>query len=162
MTFLKKIAFAPIAFAAVFASVQAVAAPINYTIQLEAFVPTNDFYVLPSDTSWIGNTQTLNFNPVTKELTSLTKQFDVLHTAGAISAKLLTPAIIGSAGNNIPLTVKFNTKTLTTTEQDVVDAAQAATASVVNLEIIPVKPATGGYIPGTYTGNVQLSFDAVI
>lgn len=162
MTFLKKTVLTPIAFAAVLASVQVVAAPINHTIQLEAVVPTSDFYVIPSDTSWIGNTQTLNYNPVTEELTSLTKQFDVKHTAGSITGKLLTPAIIGSAGNNIPLTVKFNTKTLDTTAQEVVSTAQASTPSVVNLEIIPVKPTTGGYIPGNYTGNVQLSFDAVI
>jgi len=162
MTFLKKAALTPIAFAAVLASVQAVAAPINHTIQLEAFVPTSAFHVMPSDPSWIGNTQTLNYNTVTGELTSLTKQFDVKNIAGAISGKLHTAAILGSAGNTIPLTVKFNSITLDTTDKEVVGASQASTPSVVNLEIIPQRPVGGDYAPGTYTGNVQLSFDAII
>ncbi|TKK39234.1 hypothetical protein PflCFBP13517_23010 [Pseudomonas fluorescens] len=161
MTILKKTVLLPFAIVAAAISAQVMAAPINHTIQLEAVVPTADFYVLPSDTSWIGNTQTFNYNPTTETLTSLTKQFDVKHSAGSITGKLLAPAIIGSAGNNIPLTVKFNTKSLSTTDQEVVTKEQAATASVVNLEIIPVKP-TDGYVPGSYTGNVQLSFDAVI
>lgn len=160
MNFLKKAIFAPLAFVAAAASVHAVAAPINHTIQLEAFIPTNSFYVLPSDSSWIGNTQKLSYNPVTQDLTSLNKTFDVVHTAGSITAKLLSSAVISSGGDTIPLTVKFNNVELSTVDQEVVNATQAATPSVVPFLITPVKP-SGGYVPGTYIGNVQLSFDAV-
>lgn len=161
MTFLNKIALAPIAFVAVLASVQAVAAPITHTIQLEAFVPTEDFYVLPVDSSWIGNKQILSYSPLTKKLTSLNKAFTAIHTAGSINATLLSTAVIGSGANVIPLEVKFNGIALDTVGKEVVSKAQAANASTVNLEIIPVMP-TGGYVPGTYMGNVQLSFDAVL
>ena len=89
MNVLKKAIFAPLVFVAVAASVNVVAAPINHTIQLEAFVPTSDFYVLPADASWIGVTQKFIYSPMTKELTSLNKPFNVVHTAGSISAKLL-------------------------------------------------------------------------
>ncbi|GGU64927.1 adhesin [Pseudomonas laurentiana] len=152
----------PFAFVAAAFSVQAVASPINHTIQLEAVVPTADFYVIPNDSSWIGNTQVLSYNPVNGELSSLVKQFDVLHTAGSIEGALLAPAVLTSATDNIQLTVKFNNKTLTTTAQEVVSETQAAAPSVVNFEIAPVKPAAGGYKPGVYTGNVQLTFDAKI
>nr|WP_319527639.1 CS1 type fimbrial major subunit [Pseudomonas laurentiana] len=161
MTFLKKSVFMPFAFVAAAFSVQAVASPITHTVQLEAVVPTADFYVMPNDSSWIGNTQILSYNPVTGDLSSLLKQFDVVHSAGSIKGALLAPAVLTSATDSIPLTVKFNNKTLTTTSQEVVAAAQAATPSVVNFEIAAVKPTTGGYKPGNYTGNVQLTFDAV-
>ena len=161
MKFLKKAILAPLAFVAAAASVHAVAAPINHTIQLEAFIPTSSFYVLPTDNSWIGITQKLSYSPITEELTSLNKTFDVIHTAGSITAKLLSSAVISSGGDTIPLTVKFNNVELSTVDQEVVNATQAASASVVPLLITPVKP-SGGYAPGTYMGNVQLSFDAVI
>jgi hypothetical protein len=161
MNFLKKIALAPVAFAAVLASVHAVADPITHTIQLEAFVPTDDFYVLPVDSSWIGNKQVLSYSPNTKKLTSLNKPFTVLHTAGSVKATLLSIAVIGSGANVIPLEVKFNGVVLDTVGKEVVTAEQAASASTVNLEISPVMP-TDGYAPGTYMGNVQLSFDAVV
>lgn len=160
MNFLKKAILAPLAFVAAAASVHAVAAPINYNIQLEAFVPKDTFYVLPSDNTWIGDAQKLSYNPVTKDLTSLNKRFDVLNIAGSISAKLLSTATMASGGDVIDLTVKFNRVELSTVDQEVVSTAQAANPSVVSLEIIPVKPAAG-YAPGTYMGNVQLSFDAV-
>jgi len=73
----------------------------------------------------------------------------------------LAPAYLAAGANNVVLDVKFNGKSLTTTAQTVLTAAEAATVKVVNLEIIPTRPATG-YESGSYLGNVQLSFDAVI
>jgi hypothetical protein len=113
------------------------------------------------DSSWIGNKQALSYSPITKKLTSLNKPFTVIHTAGSINATLLSTAVIGSGANVIPLEVKFNGIVLDTVGKEVVSKAQAANASTVNLEISPVMP-TGGYVPGTYMGNVQLSFDAIL
>lgn len=120
------------------------------------------FYVQPSDASWIGTRQVLAFNPLTGELGSLSKSFDVLHTAGSIKAQLTSlPTMAGSDGNSIALTVKFNGKTLTSSFQDVVLKPQAANPSAANLEVIPTKPTTG-YVPGNYSGNIALTFDATI
>jgi hypothetical protein len=156
MTFLKTTLFAVIAAA----SIQAMAAPISHTITLEASVPSSDFYVLPKDTSWITQTQVLSYNINTGALSSLTKQFDVKNSGGSITGKLLSPATLSSGTASIALTVKFNNTTLTTTDATVVTKAAAAAASTVNLEIVPVR--SGDYVPGNYTGDVQLSFDAVI
>lgn len=158
MTFVKTTLFALVAAA----SLQAVADPMTHTISLEATVPTSDFYVLPKDTNWINQTQVLSYSPVTGNLTSLSKPFDVKNTAGSITGKLLTPASITSGAASIPLTVKFNNVALTTADTPVVTKAAAATASTVNLEIIPVRPNGGDFTPGHYSGNVQLSFDASI
>ena len=161
MSLFKKTILTPFVLAVGVWSVQAHAAPINHTVQLSSFVPTADFYVLPSDSSWIGETQALSYNINTQEMASLVKTFDAVHSAGSISAQLLAPAYLAAGANNVVLDVKFNGKSLTTTAQTVLTAAEAATVKVVNLEIIPTRPATG-YESGSYLGNVQLSFDAVI
>jgi hypothetical protein len=158
MTFMKTALFALVAAA----SLQAVAAPISHTISLEANVPTSDFYVLPKDSTWINQTQILAYSPYSGDLSSLTKQFDVKNTAGSITGKLLAPASLSSGSASIPLTVKFNSVTLSTTEAPVVTKAAAAAASTVNLEIIPVRQGGASHTPGNYSGIVQVSFDASI
>lgn len=161
MTFLKKTVLAPFTFAAVLASVQAVAESSTHTIKLAATIPSADFYVLPNDSSWIGDQQPLTFNASTGDLGTLSKGFNVININGPISARLLnTPVITGEKGS-IDLVVKFGEKVLGTVSQEVVTAEKAAEASSVNLSIAAVKPANG-FTPGEYTGNVQLSFDAEI
>lgn len=158
MNFMKSALFA----VAAAASLQAFANdPVTHTISLEATVPSSDFFVLPKDNSWINTSQVLSYTASTGNLSSLSKQFEVKHTAGAIEGKLLSTAEITSATGSIDLVVKFNNVVLSTTGTQVVTKANAATTSTVLLDIAPVKP-TAGYAPGTYTGNVQLQFDAVI
>lgn len=157
MTLMKSALFAVIAAA----SLQAVADPVTQTIALEATVPTSDYYVLPKDNTWINQTQTLAYSMVTGKLAGLTKAFDVKNTAGSITAKLLSTAVLTSGTSSIALTVKFNNVALSTTDTTVVLKANAATASSVNLDITPAAPPTGGFTPGKYSGNVQLSFDSI-
>lgn len=163
MTFLKKTILAPFAVVALVVSVQAMAAPFTHTIAVEAVIPTKAFHVLPVG-DWISKTQMLSYNAITEELSPSINQFSVINTAGAISGKLIAPAVLADNAGvaaNIPLTVKFNGKTLSITDQDVLAAAEAATASNVSMEIAAVKP-VAGYTAGSYSGNVQLSFDAVV
>ena len=162
MIAMKKMILAPLAIAAVVGSMHAAAAdPFEHTIMLQATVPTNTFHVLPQDSSWIGNVQTLNYNAITQELSSLSKPFDVLHTTGAINAHLISSATLSSPNSNIALVVKFNNVALSTTSTQVLTPAEAAAPRVAMLEIIPTKPGSG-YAPGKYSGNVSISFDAVI
>ncbi|WP_131107723.1 hypothetical protein [Pseudomonas sp. Sample_10] len=44
----------------------------------------------PSESDWIHQEQPLHFNPVTGQLTSLRKNFDVKNTNGGISARINT------------------------------------------------------------------------
>ncbi|MNJ57608.1 hypothetical protein D3C77_532030 [compost metagenome] len=105
----------------------------------------------------------LNYNPVAEALETLRKQFVAKHTAGTIEGSVLvTPELQDIAGTEkIALQVSFNNKPLTTTPVEVATASEAAAGATVWLEIKPTKPA-GGYKAGTYEGNVQLSFDAVV
>jgi hypothetical protein len=159
MNALKKMMLAPIALIAIAAALPAVAAPIDHTIKLSAYVPTADFYVLPTQNNWIGDVQTLNYNVGTGDLSTVLKQFSVINTASAINGRLAGPATLTSGGDSIALNVNFAGKTLTTTMQEVVSKPLAATKREVNLEIAAIKP-TPGYTAGNYTGLVQLEFDA--
>ncbi|MEB5932393.1 fimbrial protein [Pseudomonas mosselii] len=160
MSSLKKFIVAPLAVFALSASVHSMAAPINHTIMLQATVPTKDFYVLPSDSTWIGNVQQLQYNAVTGDLSSLVKTFDVKNTAGNVTAQVTSSASLAGPAV-IPLTVKFNGIALGATPVEVVKADVAKAATTAKLEIIPVKPAAG-YVAGTYDGNINLTFDAGI
>lgn len=162
MSFLKKHVFAPFVFTAAVLSAQSVIAdPVSHTILLETTVPEADFYVLPTDSTWIGNTQVLPYNMATGTINSLSKSFDYKHSAGAISGTLLSTPVITSDSDSIKLDVTFNAVKLSTTGEQVITAVAAATGGSTSLVIEPIKPATG-YKPGKYTGNVQVSFDAVV
>lgn len=162
MTNFFKTSLAAVALAAGFASLPAIANDtIEHTIKLSATVPTSDFAVVPKEGDWINETQYLTYNIVNQTLSSLEKKFTVVNTNGAINGKLASPASIVSGGNSIDLEVVFGSTTLTTTAQEVVTAANAAAPRDVSLLISATKP-DSGYVPGTYTGNVQLEFDAVI
>lgn len=158
----KKTVLAPFAFAAVAISAQAIADPISHTVQLTATVPTADFNVGPTDPSWIGTPQALSYNTATDAISSLSKGFTYKNTNGAINAILDAEPVITASNNSIKLKVSFNDIAINeTTATEVVAATQAATGGSASLKIEPEKP-SGGYIPGAYTGSVQISFDAVI
>lgn len=158
-SFAKKLQLSMLLIAAT-AAAPAMADPVEHTIKLSATVPTATFHVLPTQDDWINDVQRLNYNPVTTELSSLVKQFTVLNTAGGITGRLSEPAVLTSGGTTIPLTVNFGALPLTNVAQVVVTAAAAATSHQVNLQIVPVRPTTGPYVAGNYTGNVALEFDA--
>ncbi|OKA28009.1 hypothetical protein BOH74_04160 [Pseudomonas versuta] len=148
---------------ALFASLSVQAAPITHTIQLIADVPEVDFYVEPVDASWLPVEQRLDWLPLTSDLDKWSKQFDVKHSAGSINAHLDGGLGKLYGGTNvIDLVVKFNGVTLTAVSAPVVAGGAAATNLRTNMEINAVKPATGGFKPAKYTGNVAVVFDAVI
>ncbi|MNJ40322.1 CS1 type fimbrial major subunit [compost metagenome] len=163
MSALKKLVLAPFAVAALAVSVQAMAAKDQHTIQLEATIPSLVFHVQPVDGSWIPVTQTLQYSSATDSLDTLRKEFYAKHTAGTIEASVLnTPALQNISGTEtIDLNVSFNNKALSSTPVEVVTETDAGLGVTAWLEIQPVKPAAG-YVAGTYEGNVQLAFDAVV
>lgn len=161
MTLLKTALLAPLAFAALAASVSSQAAQIRHTIQLEASVPSSSFMVQPVDPDLVTRVNRLNWNPGAETLDALREPFYAKHTAGSIEASVLDLPALSSATETISLTVKFNGKTLSTTPVEVLDKPAAALAPTVYLDIEAVKP-TAGFVEGTYVGNVNLAFDAVI
>jgi hypothetical protein len=162
MSLLKNAVIAPLAIAAMAASLGSQAAQIRHTIQLEASVPSSSFLVQPVDPDLVGKVNKLNWNPGSETLDSLRAPFYAKHTAGSIEASVLELPVLSSANDSITLKVKFNGEDLGTAPVPVLNAAEAALAPTVYLDIEPVKPTTGGYKEGVYVGNVNLAFDAVL
>ncbi|MDR6916276.1 hypothetical protein J2X66_003145 [Pseudomonas sp. 3296] len=128
-------------------------------------IPSQAFYVIPSDPGWIHREQQLPWNLATSTLGSLRKYFDVKNEAGSIEARLEGRPYLsnGTDAHDIGLRVLFNDKLLSEGQSsEVVSLSEAAPGKRVLLQIVPVPPADGVYKPGSYFGSVNMVFNAVL
>ncbi|MBD9439348.1 CS1 type fimbrial major subunit [Pseudomonas sp. PDM04] len=162
---LKKFAIAtPMAILALTSSMAFAVGEARHSINIVASVPTNVFYVLPVDPDLIVKDQRLSYDPFSDQLSTLRAQFDTKNSNGSIAAMLENDAYLsnGVPAQNIPLVVKFNGVTLTSTAPvEVLTDAESTPGKRVELSAAPTKPASG-YVTGDYTGTVALRFDAVL
>lgn len=158
----KKIAIAtPLAVLALSSSMAFAAGEARHSINLVATIPSKVFHVLPVDPDLIVNDQKLTYNPIADELSTLRAFFDTKNTDGSIHASLETAANLYNGTDLVPLKVTFNGVELKATPEMVVGEAESTPGKRAELVIAPQKPATGGYMPGDYTGAVTMVFDAV-
>lgn len=162
----KKVAIVtPAAILALTSSMAFAEGEARHSINLVAKVPTSVFHVQPVDPELITKDQVLHYDPIGDQLSSLRAQFDTKNSNGSIAAMLENEAYLsnGVVADKIPLVVKFNGVTLTNTAPvEVVNEAESTPGKRVYLDIVPTKPATGGYKAGDYTGVVAMRFDAVL
>ncbi|MET0775044.1 MAG: CS1 type fimbrial major subunit [Pseudomonas mandelii] len=128
-------------------------------------IPSQAFYVIPSDPDWIHREQQLPWNLATSTLGGLRKYFDVKNEAGSIEARLEGRPYLsnGTDAHDIGLRVLFNDKLLSEGESsEVVSLIDAAQGKRVLLEVLPLAPADGVYKPGSYFGSVNMVFNAVL
>lgn len=128
-------------------------------------IPTQAFYVIPSEPDWIHREQILYWNVNTSTLGSLRRNFDVRNDSGAIEARLETIPYLTNVRNSqqhIILRVFFNGQQLQhdLLPSQVVSADDARAGARVLLEIQPVLQ-FDGYRPGDYYGSVNIMFNAV-
>ena len=139
---------------------------VEHTFEVSVSIPTPSFYVIPADPNWIHREQQLAWNPVTSQLAGLRKSLDVRHDAGAIEAKLDSPAYLSTGvadAQVIPLTVMFNNVQLTHLGPvEVVSQVEAAAGKRVLLDITAQPLTEAGYRPGSYYGSVNIMFNAVV
>ncbi|WLG46037.1 CS1 type fimbrial major subunit [Pseudomonas sp. FP1740] len=141
------------------------AAREEHTFEVFVTIPTQAFYVIPSDPGWIHREQQLPWNLTSSTLGGLRKYFDVKNEAGSIEARLEGRPYLsnGTDAHDIALRVLFNGKQLSEHESsEVVSLAEAAPGKRVVLEILPMPPADGVYKPGSYFGSVNMIFNAVM
>lgn len=151
--------------AALLASPWAYAAKETHVFEVFVTIPTQAFYVIPSDPGWIHREQQLPWNLTASTLGGLRKYFDVKNQAGSIEARLEGRPYLsnGTDAHDIALRVLFNGKQLSEHESsEVVSMAEAAPGKRVVLEILPMPPADGVYKPGSYFGSVNMIFNAVM
>ena len=157
----KLITLAPLAF--VFAAGSALAVdPIAHQMTVTATIPTDSFYVTPAGGgNWMNDPQNLDYAAQTQTLATFSRQLDMKSTTGPITAHLTSPVSLGhtSSSETIGLSVKINNKTLTTTAQEVLPAAQAALGSTVPFMVSADAAPAAGYTPGDYTGIVGMLFE---
>ncbi len=105
----KKIAIAaPLAVLALSSSVAFAAGEARHSISLVAHVPTNGFYVVPTDADLVNKDQDMSFSPITGTMKPVVGFFDVRNTNGSVHGYLEgVPKLVGGA-SIIDLKVEFN------------------------------------------------------
>lgn len=155
---LKKFAIAaPLALLAMTSTAFA-AGEASHSISLVAHVPTNGFYVVPTDPDLVNKDQDMSYQPTTGKMAEVNGFFDVRNNNGSVHASLESLPKLVAGSTSIELQVMLNNKELTLTPQLVVGEA----ASDVNYRA-PLKISAKGsnFEPGDYTGSVAMIFDAV-
>ncbi|CAK9888477.1 MULTISPECIES: CS1 type fimbrial major subunit [Pseudomonas] len=135
--------------------------PLEKQVTVVATIPTENFYVEPVGGNWMNEPQSMAWNPLRESLEPIRKQLQVKSTTGAISARLLSPAVISSGANSIGLDVAVNGTGLTTTSVPVVPAAAAAAGTLVGFDVAAQAAGPSGYAPGNYQGIVNMLFETV-
>lgn len=158
MMFKKFAITAPLAVLALSSSVAFAAGEARHSISLVAHVPTNGFYVVPTDTDLVNKDQDMSFQPSTGKMREVVGFFDVRNNNGSVHASLESVPQLIYGNTAIDLEVLFNNKVLTQTPQMVVGESE----SDVNYRA-PLKISAKGttFQPGDYTGVVAMTFDAV-
>ncbi|WP_433767417.1 CS1 type fimbrial major subunit [Pseudomonas putida] len=158
MMFKKFAIAAPLAVLALNSSMAFAAGEAAHSISLIAHVPTNGFYVVPTDADLVNKDQDMSFQPSTGKMREVNGFFDVRNNNGSVHASLESAPKLISGAEAIDLKVEFNNKELTLTPQLVVGEAE----SDVNYRA-PLKISAKGttFQPGDYTGVVAMTFDAV-
>ncbi|QAY89640.1 MULTISPECIES: CS1 type fimbrial major subunit [unclassified Pseudomonas] len=155
----KKIAIAaPLAILALGSSGAFAAGEAAHSINIVAHVPTNGFYVVPTDPDLVNKDQDMSFQPSSGKMREVNGFFDVRNNNGSVHASLESAPKLISGSDTIDLKVELNNKELNLTPQLVVGEAE----SDVNFRA-PLKISAVGttFQPGDYTGVVAMTFDAV-
>ncbi len=155
----KKFAIAaPLAVLALQSSMAFAAGEAAHSINLIAHVPTNGFYVVPTDPDLVNKDQDMSFQPATGKMGEVNGFFDVRNNNGSVHASLESAPKLISGAQSIDLKVEFNNKELTLTPQLVVGESESDANYRAPLKIT-AKGTT--FQPGDYTGVVAMTFDAV-
>lgn len=155
----KKFAIAaPLAVLVLQSSMAFAAGEAAHSISLIAHVPTNGFYVVPTDPDLVNKDQDMSYQPTTGKMGEVNGFFDVRNNNGSVHASLESAPKLISGATTIDLQVLLNNKVLTTTPQMVVGESE----SDVNYRApLNIKALTTNNVPGDYTGSVAMIFDAV-
>ncbi|MGZ7455393.1 CS1 type fimbrial major subunit [Pseudomonas sp. Ma2-10] len=155
----KKIAIAaPLAFLALGSSGAFAIGEAAHSISIVAHVPTNGFYVVPTNPDLVNKDQDMSFQPASGKMGEVNGFFDVRNNSGSVHSSLDSLPKLISGSDAIDLKVELNNKQLNMDPQLVVGEAE----SDVNFRA-PLKiSAVGTTFPaGDYTGVVAMTFDAV-
>ncbi|CAI8720629.1 MULTISPECIES: CS1 type fimbrial major subunit [Pseudomonas] len=155
----KKLAIAaPLALLALGSTGAFAAGEASHSISLVAHVPTNGFYVVPTDPDLVNKDQDMSYQPSTGKMRDVNGFFDVRNNNGSVHASLESQPKLVAGNTSIDLQVMLNNKELTLTPQMVVGESESDVNYRAPLKISAVG---SNFVPGDYTGSVAMIFDAV-
>ncbi|WP_434563726.1 adhesin [Pseudomonas sp. Z5-35] len=129
------------------------------SIHITANIPNKQFHVQPRNPDF-GKDEYMHYNPVSYELSSIRHTFDVKNTDGSVHAYLEGRPDLSNGSVIIPVRVWFNDVQLSYEPQEVVDDATSTPGTQAEMVINPVNWGIHR-LPGLYTGNFTVIFDAV-
>ncbi|AZF09312.1 hypothetical protein C4J93_1098 [Pseudomonas sp. R2-37-08W] len=155
---LKKTAFVlPLVMLAFGSSSVFAAGEATSVINIKATIPTKQFHAQPLNPDF-GRDETMTYNTVTGNLSSLRETYAVKNTDGSVKAYIEGgPASLSNGTASIALTTSFNGVTLTGSPLEVVDDASSTPGTQADLVIVPAKPAYTD--AGLFTTNFTVVFD---
>jgi len=130
-------------------------APIHIT----ANIPNKQFHVQPRNPDF-GKDEYMYYNPVTYDLSTIRQTFDVKNTDGSVHAYIEGDYHLSNGRLRIPLRIFFNDVYLSQVPQEVVDDATSTPGTQVEM-FIHASEYPISRIPGLYTANFTVIFDAV-
>ena len=134
------------------------AAESRSDIKISAVIPSSTFYAQPVNKPDFGTAEVMSYNLITQKLSSLSEQFELKASTGSIKAFIEGNNYLfnGTPAQNIPLTVKLGSTTLTGTSTEVAATGTATAAGVSQLLEI-----SAGTIPTGATGSYSADFTIV-
>lgn len=132
----------------------------EHTVTVSLQLPNPDFQVsTPESDPWLNQTQQMQWDSYQQLLLPIHKQLIIQSRLGAVSARLLAPALLSYGSEQIPLKVQLDRFVLSTTTQTVLNAQQASAGQQLDMIIMAMPDPSGRYRAGTYQGVVNLLFE---
>ncbi len=136
------------------------------TFNVEAYIPSNDFYV--TGTGWENSTQRMSWNEDKLLLTSFSRDLKMKNSSGGIRAYLQEPVQLTSISNPdpVPLRVKIYDKELAVGAAKGVEVLSKAEAATEKYRVMSVSQATEFTEKtrpkaGAYRGTITMMFETV-
>lgn len=151
---------ASLAAAALSSSLAFAADDARSSIHISANIPTQQFHVQPRNPDF-GKHEVMHYDPVTNWLSSVRQTYDVKNTDGSVHAYVQEGrAYLDNGIDRIPLDIMFNNIRLDGVPQEVVDDATSTPGTQAEM-LISAASMSVERIPGFYTGDFTVIFDAV-
>jgi len=128
-------------------------------IHISANIPNKHFHVQPRNPDF-GKDEYMYYNPVSYDLSTIRQTFDVKNTDGSVHAHIDGDSFLSNGHARIPLRVFFNNVFLNEFPKEVVDDASSTPGTQVEM-FIHASEWPISRIPGLYTANFTVIFDAV-
>lgn len=139
------------------------AADSAITVDVRAIVPNADGMSITAEGGWDSTAQTLRWDEDNEVFAAFRNNIRAKSSA-AIEAYLDVTPQLRSGTDTVNISVKLDGAELgvgAASRKEVANVAQATAGKLIETEINAVEP-TGGFVPGTYQGNVTMMFESAV